>query len=184
MIDKRVASAQVDRLAGLNWYPRDGAPQIELIMAVEAAENEFIASYVVDQWLHYQTESPKPAELRALIWTENEKLLAVREEERQERLSERGAHCPACHDFGIVESIPDAPIQSVCSYCTCAAGRRRIPLAALSKVDPRCDHYPPEVVNAARAKLLKLNGKNATLNAMIQKTAKTKIFGDDYQGDF
>jgi hypothetical protein len=177
MIDKRIASAQVDRLAGLNWYPRDGVAQIELILAVEASENEFIAAYVIDQWIRYQTEAPKPAALRSLVWAENEKLAAQREETRQEALSRRGVACPSCHDFGIVESIHSAPIESVASYCDCRSGHQR-------KGRIQFDECNPDAVNVARAKLLKLTGAKAALVAMYRRTEPTRIFADNYRGEF
>ena len=78
MIDKQAASQQMERMAGLDWYPREGRAQIELIQAIEAAENEFIAAYVVGEWIKYHTECAKPADIRALIWEENNKLAQIR----------------------------------------------------------------------------------------------------------
>lgn len=187
MIDRKVAASQVERLSGLNWYPRENAPLHELNLAAEAAYNEFILAYVVDEWLKYQTEAPKPAQLRGMIWEENNKLDAERELERQEKLSQRGARCPNCHDFGVVESIKGGPLESICRYCDCSVGRR---LFADEKEDPTPFPFPegvspkPSEVNAARAKLLKLAGRQAGIHALIQRTAKTKIFGDDYHGDY
>lgn len=92
MIDKRVASEQVERLAGLDWYPHDGLAQIELIRAAESAENEFIAAHVVNEWVKYYTAAPKPAQLRALIHAENEKL----------RLQKRKPDCERCENTGVL----------------------------------------------------------------------------------
>jgi len=187
MIDKKVAAALADRFSGLDWYPRDGVAQIELIQAVESAENEFIGTYVVTEWIKYETECPKPAEIRRLIQVENQKLAERQEEERQEALSRRGANCPDCHDFGIVESIRGAPIESICRYCSCAAGRRRSAREReeSTKYPLEQDAEPkPEEVNAARQKILKLTGSKAQLAAMFRKTTPTRIFGDDYNGEF
>lgn len=94
MIEKHVASEQMERLAGLDFYPRDGKAQIELIRAIESAENEFIAADVINEWLKYYTQAPKPAQLRLLIADENEKL------RNQRRATQK--RCSLCHGTGFV----------------------------------------------------------------------------------
>ncbi len=64
-------------------------------------------------------------------------------------------HCPDCDDFGIRESIKDAPLDSVCYYCACRAGTVRAARAELAADDPRFDVYSVDAINASRAKLLK-----------------------------
>lgn len=177
MIDSATASKQLQRLSGLDFFPNDEAPLKELRLAVEAADNENVAVTVVDYWIHYQTHSPKPAELRGLVWAENEKLEVIREQDRQEALSQRGAVCPDCHDFGTVESIKGAPIESVCRYCDCHAGQQR-------KRRGDLDGYRPDAINAARAKLLRLPGSNAALSALLKRTEPPRIFGEEYNGEY
>jgi hypothetical protein len=90
VIDKKVANEQIERLSGLDWYPRkDDFPAFkELSLALQSAESEFIAAHVINEWLASEVQCPKPAELRRLVNSENEK----REAERTKNLK----NCKLC----------------------------------------------------------------------------------------
>ena len=73
MIEEKIAKREILRLAGLNYFPRLDLPLKELISALQAAATDAIAVFVINEWLAYQTQCPKPADLRRLVWQENEK---------------------------------------------------------------------------------------------------------------
>ena len=77
MITAKEASDQVERMSGLDFFPRgkDQSPALkELRLALQSAANARIAEQAVTDILGYCTESPKPAQLRSVIWELNEKL--------------------------------------------------------------------------------------------------------------
>jgi len=74
MISKEVCESQIGRLEGLSYYPRDKPEAIrDLAAALKAAGNDAICVAVVNAWVEENSEAPKPADLRRLIWAENEK---------------------------------------------------------------------------------------------------------------
>lgn len=81
-------------MASLDWFPREAAPLNELVYALQASANEFIAAYVVEEWLREQTAAPKPAELRRMVWVENEK--------RDDELRRNKPKCPICKGVGMI----------------------------------------------------------------------------------
>lgn len=69
MIPATEATKQVQRLAGLDFFPRsDPAALKELRVAAEAAYTPEILTAVVDDWLASERECPKPADIRRMIW--------------------------------------------------------------------------------------------------------------------
>jgi hypothetical protein len=66
-------------------------------------------------------------------------------------------HCPACHDFGIMESNNAGDLYSIASYCDCVRGQERRRLNS--------DEYSPQRVNLARKKLLALAGNKTEIPA-------------------
>lgn len=190
MIDKKVAAALADRFSGLNWYPREGPAQIELIQAVESAENEFIGTYVVNEWIKYEPECPKPSELRSLIRVENQKLWDERARESEQESSRRST-CPKCHGFGIVESIiikttigAQTPIESVCNYCSCPDGRRRERRASIPRDEPGWDEYGVKAIIDARSKLMKRFGTAKIGEIVAAFVVSQSIEVEEYNGDF
>jgi hypothetical protein len=95
VIDGKVCAHLIERLSGLSYYPRDNVQAgKDLIGALMSAFTDAIAVSVVNHWVENYTEAPKPAQLRALITAENEKLKA-------QRRSENGP-CAACGGTGFV----------------------------------------------------------------------------------
>jgi hypothetical protein len=90
VIDRAFAVAQVDRLCGLNWFPRDAPALRELVQVIESASSERVAEHVLTEWLREERECPKPSDLRRLIHQENEKL------------ERRTSGCPKCDGTGMI----------------------------------------------------------------------------------
>ncbi len=73
MIDSTTASKQIQRLCGLDFFPKNEPAALkELRLAAESAATPAILVSVVDSWLREQTQCPKPAELRRIIWGRQE----------------------------------------------------------------------------------------------------------------
>jgi hypothetical protein len=93
MISSGEASQQIERLSGLDYWPRgeDNKPgRKELRLAAEVAESCEVLKAVVDDWVASQTQCPKPAELRRLIYDKNS--------QRKEQLS----RCRGCGGNGAI----------------------------------------------------------------------------------
>jgi len=73
MIESRIAAEQLQRLSGLDFFPKEKPAQKELRLAIEVANTEGIAERIISDWLRYNTGSPKPSELRRLFYDENER---------------------------------------------------------------------------------------------------------------
>ena len=121
MISKETSTHLLARLMGLSYYPRDNrAAEDDLVLALKAAHNDAIAMVVVNDWIAEQTECPKPAHLRTMIWNENHRQFP---EPEREVVVER-IHCSDCQGSGIRESTDAADLHSFASRCSCEAGRR------------------------------------------------------------
>ncbi len=91
MIDSTTASKQLERLSGLDFYPRNDKPALkELRLAAESANSPQILAAVVDEWLAEHADCPKPVHLRRAIWA------------RQEPEPMASLDCPDCHGDGVV----------------------------------------------------------------------------------
>ena len=88
MIDKAIAARQLERLTGLNFFPKEAPAKRELLLAMQCAIAEDIAAQVVTDWLSESTECPKPAELRRNINT------------HQEQMRQHQRHCSVCGGTG------------------------------------------------------------------------------------
>ncbi len=78
MIDKSIAARQLERLSGLNFFPKEAPAKKELLLAMQVALTEDIAAQVVSDWLAESGECPKPADLRRNINARQEGLLEQR----------------------------------------------------------------------------------------------------------
>ncbi len=93
MISATEAAREIERFTGLDFWPRgeENKPaRKELRLAAEVAESCEILKAVVDGWVQSQTQCPKPAELRRLIYDKNS--------ERKELLS----RCRFCGGSGCI----------------------------------------------------------------------------------
>ena len=90
MIEPKIAAAQIQRLSGLNFFPKEAAAQKELRLALEPALSEAIAASVIDDWLSTATECPKPSELRRLTY------------DKQQGIVEQRRNCTVCEGVGFV----------------------------------------------------------------------------------
>jgi hypothetical protein len=91
MISSNQAMEQLERMSGMDYFPRgkDQAGALkELRSAVEAAATVQIAEAAVSAMVHYAVECPKPAQLRRAIW------------EMNEQLEKKVKDCPLCHGSG------------------------------------------------------------------------------------
>src|ERR1700678_11476 len=102
MISPTEAAAQLERLSGLDFYPRakdQDAAVKELRLAAQSAETAGILRQVVDDWVSTQRECPKPADLRRLIWERNESTNSATPEKPEKW------DCMRCHDSGLYGGI-------------------------------------------------------------------------------
>ena len=90
MIERHVATQQVERFSGLDWYPREGPAVKELVKAMQTAPSEAAAEYITNELVRDARECPKPADLYRLIGIEKEK---------RDSLSK---NCPTCHGTGFI----------------------------------------------------------------------------------
>ena len=90
MIPSTVAARQLERLSGLDFFPREAPAKKELRLAIECSITEQIAASVVSEWLTESNVCPKPAEIRRLI------------NSRQEDIREQRRNCPECDGVGFV----------------------------------------------------------------------------------
>lgn len=92
MISPSQAIAQLERMSGMDFFPR-GKDQVaalkELRSAIESAATAEIAEAAVTAIVHDQEECPKPAQLRRAIGELNAK-----------RLEAKTKHCPLCDGSG------------------------------------------------------------------------------------
>lgn len=172
MISAADAAAQVERMSQLDYFPRSeeqSAALKELRLAVEAANSVEIAKMVIDDFIGYQSEAPKPAALRAAIWEMNEKLKPARVE------NANANHCGRCQGFGVIGGLAFGPARLCCAatWCDCTAGRIRM------REEP--DYV--DRVNVAREKLLRRFGAATKPAAQTVKTDLVPV-ADEYHGDF
>ncbi len=90
VIDQNQAIRQLERLSGLDYFPKDKPARRELMLALQCAITEDIAAQVVTDWLAESGECPKPANLRHNI------------NSRQEALVEQRRRCDTCGGSGFV----------------------------------------------------------------------------------
>lgn len=90
MIDPATAARQLERLAGLDFFPRDAPAKKELRLAIECALTEALAAAVVSDWLAESNICPKPAEIRRMI------------NSKQEQALEQRRNCPKCEGVGAI----------------------------------------------------------------------------------
>lgn len=179
MITKETVTLQIARLMGLNYFPKGNKEaEQDLVSALCAASDDAIAMHVVNEWVAGERDCPKPADLRKLIWEENEKR---KPEQTAEETRARG-NCSQCRGYGIRESIHVDNLESIASYCDCEDGRHR-------RMDAGRDPYSVDRVNAARQKLLSRFGNNplkriAQQAASGKRTEQMAIAEDVYRGEF
>lgn len=193
MIEKHFAAEQVNRFSGLDWFPREAAPLKELTSAMQSAANEFIAEYVTGEWLREEIRAPKPAELRRMIWGENEK----RENLDKQKLSacricggtgfqiiSRGPYtgarecpcrtqevppfpeCGPCQGLGYYGGQIGGRYHGVWKWCDCAAG------AEAQRTNPEL----VDVANRERSELM---------DRLIKRTGLiAALAADTYHGEF
>lgn len=90
MIDQKQAAGQVERLCGLDFFPKEKAARKELLLAAQSADSEEILKMAVADWVAERGQCPKPSELRRVINSLNEKFhTAV-------------AKCSICFGAGVV----------------------------------------------------------------------------------
>ena len=92
MITTAQASEQIQRLSGLDFFPRERAALKELRLAAESAATVEILRSIIDDWIREYTVSPKPADLRRLITPHNQ--------ERASEARQRVRNCPECGGSG------------------------------------------------------------------------------------
>lgn len=89
MIEPIDAAKQIERLAGLDFYPHSSPmAQKELRLAIENCDSVAEADTIIGEFVHHGRECPKPADLRRLI---------------HERHGERVRDCEKCGGAGYTE---------------------------------------------------------------------------------
>lgn len=193
MITEGFAKKQLERLSGLDQFPKQPAAVRELILALMVSEIDSVAIRVIDYILGHTTSSnprcPLPADLRRLAYEGNE----VLETERRECPAEAPRyHCALCGDTGVRESVPSFRLgnfTSIASWCMCERGKVHPwppgsqNLSSYWK-SPRPDWV--QLVNQERAKLRKLNINPTIFGKRSATSAKLGRLDDplDYHGEF
>ena len=189
MITETFAKKQLERLSGLDQFPKQAAAVRELLFALMVSETDAIAIGTIDYTLAHTTSSnprcPLPADLRRICYEANE----IWEREKPVKPSPpMRAHCALCGDTGVRESNPGFRVDdftSVASWCVCERGREH----------PRPDyrgHYQKagedwvDTVNRARASLGGLSMRQPLFGKKIGALAKLAHLDNplDYNGEF
>lgn len=190
MISTEFATVQLNRMSGLNFFPipKKGDDLAisafrELRLALECAATDSIGKVVVDDWIRNNADAPKPADLRTAAYVENER------HERQKSASYAPpmppkAHCPACQDSGVVESTGSDDLNSVASWCDCAAGqeRKRTAHGPSRRCNPRYS-VCPQCVNESRKRLAANQNRNRIWPTQT-KEREMKPLSEIYHGEF
>lgn len=104
MIDKDFAKKQLNRLSGLDGFPREKEATHELLLAIQSAETQEMAAQVIDGYVRSieTAPCPKPSDIRRSIWD--------RIDRQSSQLSSR-RHCQQCYGSGfkrvqVAKSVP------------------------------------------------------------------------------
>jgi len=163
---------QLLRLSHLLGYPTEPVALRDYVAALSVAETYEGSKRVMDAIVQelVTRECPTAAMIRGKSWED-------RERAQNKPLFEqpRRAHCPNCQDFGIVESTHVDDLASVASYCDCVAGQER---------KRSRDEYPPDRVNAARAKPLKAFPAGNPLKQIAARAKIPRTPDHVYHGEF
>ena len=190
MSDPETLSTLLRRLLDLAFPPSNDEGVRDLTLALEAAVNDDAMTAAVDEWVRYESNCPKPAQMRKLIWEQNQKY-----EPRPSRGMQlpSGNRCADCKGFGVRETTHAGDLNSVSSWCDCLAGAQARNNSCRCPENPngRCSRplsrdtccAPPWAVNAARRRLLLIDGQ-ATLRRIPVPASATVIDVDDYRGEF
>lgn len=110
MSDRKLIAELLERLGGLRWCPRDNSPALkDLARALMSARSETIVVGVVDDWIRYNSDATKPADLYKLIAAENEKAESI------ERSSSK--ECQICGGTG--QEILEIDGRTGARTCVC-----------------------------------------------------------------
>lgn len=175
MIDARFARTEILRFKILDkWLDQEESRGMvnELVLALQAAHNEFVAGYVVNEWLARNVKLPTPAHLRSLIWEENEKI------EKSEP-AKRAAHCATCKDEGVIGGVFYLGKASECRWCSCASALKGMELVDLCP--DGIERNWVDRVNEANRKIRKLMLKPTE---RLHGAAKQITNAEEYNGDF
>jgi hypothetical protein len=173
MISDIEAAKQIERLSQLDYFPREknqAAALKELRLAVESANTVEIAALVIADIMAYQTETPKPAALRAAIWEMNEKLKSAPPPIATSAPS-ASSHCGRCQGFGYFGGYIGGPRHAPWQWCDCKNAKR-------------AQFESPNLVdeaNRVRDKLIKRFAGNL---ASMVKTDGLQRGDDGYLGEF
>ena len=113
MIEKKTMAQLLERLSGLQWFPRDNPAAIkDLGEALRLARTDEIAVLVADYWIKSFSEAPKPADLYGLIKVENEKFESAHQPQSVE--------CAICNGTG--QEIVERSGYTGARPCVCRKG--------------------------------------------------------------
>lgn len=166
MIDAKIVRGLMDRLEALDWYPKTNQAAIDDIRcALNFSHSEFIATSVVDDWIAGSREAPKPADLRNMIRSENEKRGDIMREQQEKAEARRPfSGCRTCQGFGYHGGFIGTNHDGPWLLCHCKAGNE----AAQALVDE---------ANDARGKLILRFGLKSPRQIIQQRV-------EEYHGEF
>lgn len=70
MLDKTLCTNEIAKLSGLDFWPQSREAKAELVSALQHFDTNQKAQKWVSDWLTYQTQCPKPAEIREAAYRE------------------------------------------------------------------------------------------------------------------
>jgi hypothetical protein len=138
MISAQEAAPQIERLSGLDRYPRghdQTAAVRELRLAAQSAVTVEILRLVVDDWLATQRECPKPVDMKRLVGDRNKQYEAS--------TARRVPDCPECGGVGF--KIVERNGYSGAKPCVC-----RKPAAVTTGAGDGEQRQTPGPLQAAR----------------------------------
>lgn len=174
--------SQLKRLSHLVGFPVAPEALRDYIAALTVAETCEGTTRVLDAFVQdpLMRDCPTAAMIRGKAWEDRER------QKKTTTWEPRGAHCPECRDFGIAESTNDKDLNSIASYCDCAAGQEAKRRGHREGAYGCHDGGSACVgcINAARANLRKKFPGGDPLAKIRERSKRPRTPDTVYNGDF
>ena len=69
-LDKTFCTNEIAKLSGLDFWPKEREGKLALVTALQHFDTNQKAQKFISDWLTYQTQCPKPAEIREAAYRE------------------------------------------------------------------------------------------------------------------
>ena len=177
--DKHIKE-QLGRLRHLNGYPTEAIALRDYAAAMQVAQTREGVTRVMDSLMQelLTRDCPTAAVIRGKAWADREA------QERPQQIIPR-VHCPACQDFGVIESTHVDDFNSVAGWCDCRSGQDAKRRGHRNGFHGCHDGGSPciDCVNQARAKLRRIFKTNP-LAEIARKGKQVRNPEEIYHGQF